>query len=409
MEQILIIGAGASGLTAAIFAARSGCSVCVLEALSRPASKLLSTGNGKCNFSNTKLDFSCYRGNDVDVIKPIIDEFDTQAAIDFMKSIGIASTDRQGYLYPMSGQAASVVDCLIMEARQLGVRIVTECPVKNIIMENNGLVWTAVTEGGSSYRGKRLILAAGSYAGIKKRRYRDGMLLARALKLSMAEPIPALTALIAQQPVKDWAGVRTECSIGLYADGVLMAKDRGEVQLTDYGISGIPAFQVSRYASCALKEKKNVFALLNFMPSMSCEGFISELEDRICLKRENAAQQLIGLFNSKLIPVLLKRAGINEDRQLNKKDISRLAEAVFSFVIKIQDVNPLGQSQVCAGGVLLSEVDLQSMQAKSLPGLYLAGELLDVDGRCGGYNLHWCWASGRLAGLAAARDLKKFQ
>lgn len=407
MEQILVIGAGASGLTAAIFAARAGCKVCILEAAPKPAAKLLATGNGKCNFSNMNLDASCYRGSVSSHAEKMLESFNWRDAVSFMKSIGVLSTDRHGYLYPSSGQASSVVDCLLIEAKQLGVRIFTDCPVKSIISKKDGKYWSAITESGDVYSAKCLIIAAGSYAGIKKRRYKDGILLARSLGLSIEEPLPALSALIAENAPKEWAGVRTEGSLSLYVDGLLAANDCGELQLVDCGISGIPAFQVSRYASCAIKAGKQVTAEINFMPSMNVEELRRELEYRAGLRGRNAQQQLKGMINSKLISIFLDAAGVDSNSPISERDCVELIKAIRKFSLKVSAVNPLAKAQVCAGGVVSSEIDMTTMQAKRMNGLYLAGELLDIDGMCGGYNLHWCWTSGRLAGLAAANSLKR--
>ena len=404
--QVLVIGAGASGLTAAIYAARGGCEVHVLEAQDRPAKKILATGNGKCNYTNEKMELSCYRSASLQQAETVLSQYPTSAAIDYLKELGIRPSARDGYLYPSSGQAASVAECLLMEAKRLHVVIHTDLPVKQIKKLRDG--FEAVTAAGESFVSDALVLAAGSLAGMKAGRLSDPQGFCRTFGLKVQPIVPALTALVQEtDPVgKLWSGVRVQATVTLYLDGKRMSADTGEVQLTDYGISGIPVFQVSRYAAYSLLKKKTTEAVLDFMPSMTEEELLGELRVRARFTERSAQGQLCGLWNSKLVQALCRKARIAIDRPMRPTDCEHLATLAKEYRIRITGTNPISQSQVCAGGADLREINPETMECINVPGLYLTGELLDVDGICGGYNLHWAWATGTLAGKAVASTIK---
>ncbi len=404
--QVLVIGAGASGLTAAIYAARGGCEVHILEAQDRPAKKILATGNGKCNYTNEKMEISCYRSASLQQAEVVLSQYPTSAAIDYLKEIGIRPSIRDGYLYPSSGQAASVAECLLMEAKQLHVVIHTDSLVKQIKKLRDG--FEAVTAAGEHFVSDALILAAGSLAGMKAGKLIDPQTFFRTLGLKVQPVVPALTALVQENdPVgKLWSGVRVQATVTLFSDGKRMSKDTGEVQLTDYGISGIPVFQVSRYAAYSLLKKKKTEVVIDFMPSMTKDELLEELHVRARFTERNAQGQLCGLWNSKLVQALCRKVRIAIDRPMRPTDCEHLAELAKEYQILITGTNPVSQSQVCAGGADLREINPETMECINVPGLYLTGELLDVDGICGGYNLHWAWATGTLAGKAVASAVK---
>lgn len=399
--KVLVIGGGASGLTAAIYAARGGCEVTILEAQDRPAKKILATGNGKCNYTNEKMSLSCYRSFAMGQVEQILSNYPTQSAIAYLRELGICSSVRDGYLYPASGQAASVADCLIMEAKRLGIVIHTNSVVAKIEKKKEFVVTTA---SGEKFESENVILSAGSLAGIKSGKLADPQALCKKIGLKMRPSVPALTALVAQNDStqKLWSGVRVQACVTLFSDGKKMGADTGEVQLTDYGISGIPVFQISRYASYSLLKKKKTEVFIDFMPSMTEKELLSDLYARADFTDRSAQGQLCGLWNSKLAQALCRKAKVAIDRPLRRSDCEHLATLAKNYQVIITGTNPISQSQVCAGGVDLLEIDPETMECINQPGLYLTGELLDADGICGGYNLHWAWATGTAAGKAVA-------
>ncbi|MDF2887351.1 MAG: hypothetical protein K0R23_1736 [Lacrimispora sp.] len=401
-QQIIIIGAGASGLVAGISAAREGASVTIMEHTARPGKKLLSTGNGKCNITNLQFPKGAYRGNQPDFVFPALNAVPVNQTMDFFKDLGIVLTERNGYVYPNSGQATTVLEALLFELEHLGVRIMTECRVKEIKED-----LTVVTDNGK-HRCDRVILAAGSMAAPKTGSDGSGYSLVRKLGHHIIEPLPALVQLRCKEKwYKQAAGVRIDALVTLKIDGKAAASDRGELQITDYGISGIPVFQISRYAARALKEGKQAVAQLDFLPEFSdddLEKLLFARQDRFGYRP--AEDFLHGVLNSKLAKILLKEAGIDRVtwvKEITVQEIKNLIGCIKELKTKIVSTNTFDQAQVCSGGVDTREVDPVTMESRLIRGLYFSGEILDVDGICGGYNLQWAWSSGITAGINAGR------
>ena len=401
-QQIIIIGAGASGLAAGISAAREGASVTIMEHTARPGKKLLSTGNGKCNITNLQFPKDAYRGNQPDFVLPALHTVTVSQTMDFFRELGIVLTERNGYVYPNSGQASTVLEAMLFELEHLGVRIMTECPVKEIKKD-----LTVITDHGKQ-RGDRIILAAGSMAAPKTGSDGSGYSLARKLGHHIIEPLPALVQLRCKEKwYKQAAGVRTDALVTLKIDGKAAASDRGELQITDYGISGIPVFQISRYAARALNEGRKAEAQLDFLPELS----LTELEKLLLTRHRQfgyrpAEEFLHGVLNSKLAKILLKEAAIGREswvKEITEKEIKNLVHCIKELKTIIVSTNTFDQAQVCSGGVDTREVDPVTMESKLIRGLYFSGEILDVDGICGGYNLQWAWSSGITAGSHAGR------
>jgi predicted Rossmann fold flavoprotein len=401
-QQIIIIGAGASGLAAGISAAREGASVTIMEHTARPGKKLLSTGNGKCNITNLQLPKDAYRGNQPDFVFPALHTVTVSQTMDFFRELGIVLTERNGYVYPNSGQASTVLEAMLFELEHLGVRIMTECPVKEIKKD-----LTVITDHGK-HRGDRIILAAGSMAAPKTGSDGNGYSLASKLGHHIIEPLPALVQLRCKEKwYKQAAGVRTDALVTLKIDGRTAASDRGELQITDYGISGIPVFQISRYAARALNDGRKAEAQLDFLPELSP----TDLEKLLLTRHRQfgyrpAEEFLHGVLNSKLAKILLKEAGIGREswvKEITEKEIKNLVDCIKELKTIIVSTNTFDQAQVCSGGVDTREVDPVTMESKLIRGLYFSGEILDVDGICGGYNLQWAWSSGITAGSHAGR------
>lgn len=395
-KRVLVIGAGASGLMASIMACRNGASVTLLEQNERPGRKICATGNGRCNLTNSQMPADAFRGTNPSFVSEILEQFPVSETIRFFTELGIYTINKNGYLYPRSGQASSVVDVLCMEARNLKVKIKTREHVRGIFREKSS--WKILTEGWT-YEADAVILANGSCASNIPGSDGSGYELASSLGHQIIKPLPALTGLKCDScsvqksgsVFSTWAGVRVEGELTLSIKGMPAYKESGELQLTDYGISGIPVFQLSRYAIRALEEGREVYASLNFLPEFSADSLSLFLENR--RKKcpyKTPAEMLTGLFPDKLNKVLSLEPN--------------LEKAIHEFPLKIKSGMDFKQAQVCSGGVDTSEINPITLESLLHPGLYFAGELMDIDGTCGGYNLQWAWSSGAVAGFHAAKE-----
>ncbi len=400
-RHVIIVGGGAAGMTAAIAAARRGAAVTILEHTARVGKKILSTGNGKCNITNLSMPEGAYRGNQPEFALQVIKQVSVEKTLEFFRELGILTTDRNGYVYPNSGQASSVLDALRFELEHLKVTVVCDCQVKEIRKN-----LTVITNTGT-YKGDAVILAAGSKAVPKTGSDGSGYQLAKSLGHTIIKPLPALVQLKCRESwYKQLAGIRLNAEVLLKADGKIISRDQGEVQFTDYGISGIPVFQVSRYAARGLEEGKKIKAVLDFFPDTGNKELLDYLINRQRILGYRTSEEFLnGVLNKKLTTVLLKEAGINfkqNTAQISRKQIERLTELLKGFTTEITGVNGFEQAQICSGGIDTAEIHPETMESKLIKNLYIAGEILDVDGICGGYNLQWAWSSGILAGASAA-------
>lgn len=407
MQNIIVVGAGASGMTAAVTAARAGAKVTILEQNDIAGKKILSTGNGRCNLTNLNLNPTNYRGDSPGFAETALSTFGVQEALDFFAGIGVYTKCRGEYVYPLCDQASAVREAFVMELKHLGVRTVTGCRVEKIAWEK-GNFHLYCNGNQTDYYAPRVILAAGSRASAISGSDGSGYSLARELGHSISPVVPALVQLQAEESFfKKLAGIRTMAEVAICIDGKRRASDTGELQLTDYGISGIPVFQISRYAAKALQENRRVTVRIDFLPQMSKEELLLEILSRKGKWGRRTAQELLNtLFPAKLIPVLLDVSGI--EKTLWAKKVSDERWNAFCgrckmLEVHIKETNSFKKAQVCAGGVRTDEISPYTMESLVQKGLYITGELLDIDGICGGYNLHFAWASGALAGKYAAK------
>lgn len=401
-------------MAAAIWAAKSGADVTILEHMDRVGKKILSTGNGRCNLANRYMDANCYRSEQPDFPLKALKQFGSEDTIRWFSSMGLEVKDRQGYYYPMSDQASAVLDVLRMSLKEYQVQVI--CGFSPVSIQKKGECWQVAglvkdgktgTEKKELIRGDTLILAAGGKAAPATGSDGSGYELAKMLGHTIIRPLPALVQLRCQGSYyKQLSGIRTDAALTLYAEKKAAARERGELQLTDYGLSGIPVFQISRYASRALSEKKKVTVCVDFFPEKTETEMRQMLENRARLFPDRLCEDfLTGLLNKKLAMVLLKLSGIRLTepcKSLTKGQIDALTSQIKQYQALVQSVNPFANAQVCCGGVDTREINPDTMESKIQKGLYLTGELLDVDGICGGYNLQWAWTSGYLAGKAAA-------
>ena len=413
----VVIGGGASGLTAAVFAARSSCRVLVLEQKDKLCKKIYATGNGKCNFTNKDWQASYFRGSDFSLAEPVLRSFSLEDTLAFFKEIGVYPKERNGYYYPASEQAASVAESLVREAKRLGVECLTGVKVSRVYrtQENNRktknigqcggspedfVMFAAETDHGTFY-GKSLVLSTGGKASPVHGSDGSGYPFAKSFGHTVIPPQPAIVQLKAEGKFfKTLAGVRTDGRVILHI-GKEAYSEEGELLFAAYGLSGIPVMQVSRYASVALAKKIPVTAELDLFPALSEDALADEITRRFCVMKDNTAEEaMAGLCNHKLNYVMLQLCGLEPTKRAGsygKKEAVALTEKIKHFTVKITDTNGFEQAQACAGGVPLAELT-ESMESKLVPGLFLTGELADIDGTCGGYNLQWAWSSGAAAG-----------
>ncbi len=406
-RRVIIAGGGASGLVAAIAAARNGATVTIIEQKDRVGKKILSTGNGKCNLTNEFMAPDCFRGDDLSIVPKVLEQFGYEKTLEFFEELGVILKSRQGYIYPISDQASAILDVLRMEVKRLQVEIRLEERIKEIRKTKKNF---SVKTDKNVYTCNAVILATGGKAAPVLGSDGSGYALAKSFGHSISPVVPALVQLVGRgNYFKQISGVRTNAAVELYVDGERKASDTGELQLTNYGISGIPVFQISRYAAKALYEKKAVTVRLNFLPSMTETEFKEFVSKRKLAHGYKTAEEFfVGMLHKKLAVMLLKSANIPLSIAANDildEKWEKLLDFIQHFPVEIEGTNSFEQAQVCAGGVRTNEINADTMESLYEKDLYLTGELLDIDGICGGYNLQWAWATGCIAGEHAARGM----
>ena len=396
--DLLIIGGGAAGMMAAITAAETGKKVIIIEKMNRLGKKILATGNGRCNFTNSYLDEDCYRSSKKSFPFTAVEQFGSQDAIAFFEQLGIAVVDRDGYYYPRSNQASTVADGLIYKIKSLHIPVVLECKI-NRIEKKKGYFTIASRK--KEFTGRNLLIAAGGKAQEKLGSDGSGFLLAKSCRHTLIEPFPALTALIIKKhPLKEASGVRCRCKVTAVINGQSSKAEEGELQITSYGVSGVLIFQLSRFIIDGIRKGKRSAICIDFLPEQKEKSqFFTTMKE--CASYKTAQQWLEGYFPTKLADALLAYAGVDSNKNvgnLSKKEREQIWRQIKECSMSIDGWKDFDFAQVTAGGVSVAEVSPYTMESELIPGLYFAGEILDVDGTCGGYNLQWAWTSGYLAG-----------
>ena len=387
---------------AAITAARSGAGVTVYEKNDRVGKKILQTGNGKCNYTNEDMSAEkFYSSTDNGLIEKVISEFDEKRVISFFEELGIVPRKRNGGIYPYPETATAVLDVLRMEVGRLGVRLRESNDISDIKIKD-GVFYIS----GEKY--ERVIISTGGKSAPKTGSDGEGYRIAKKFGHKIIKPLPALTQLKSDMKLfKSITGVRAEASLSLYIDGKYVRTSHGELQLVDYGLSGICSFELSSIAVRTLDKGQKCEVIINFFEDYPKDRLIEMMKNRISLHGERTAEQLLtGLFNKKLAVIFLKQSSIDLNMRADKitdKGLKSLAESVTAFRVPVTAVGDFNKSQVTCGGISLSELK-GNLESKKIKGLFFAGEILDVDGICGGYNLQWAWSSGYCTGKAAAVD-----
>ncbi|MBR3954344.1 MAG: aminoacetone oxidase family FAD-binding enzyme [Clostridia bacterium] len=405
-KQIAVIGGGAAGLCAAIEAARTAngqAEITVFEALGRCGKKILATGNGRCNLANTDTDLSHYHG-DVSAVEDVFAHYSLQSALDFFKELGLfMRADAAGRIYPLSNQASAVLDALRFELDRLQIQVKTEQKITDIKKHNGKWLLNG------TFAADFVVLACGGKAAPVHGSDGTGYVLAKQLCVQVEQPLPALTALVVDQFTKALKGIRAEGSITVKCAGKVLAFSAGEIQYTDYGLSGIPAMQVSGAVSRYLSknEKSPCQVIVDRAPSVSAEELTAFIE-RAKKERPNLLCEdlLTGIMPKRLGVTVLTECSLQPQKPLtamNTGVIPTLVAAIKNKKYKINSVCGFADAQVTAGGIPACEINTQTMELRKADGVFVCGELVNVDGDCGGYNLLWAWNSGRMAGANAAK------
>ena len=401
MSRVAIIGAGASGLVCAIEAARKANHVTVFEKNSKVGRKILATGNGRCNISNENITLSRYHGEAPHAAKEALRRFDTSAGKAYFRALGLEMREgEEGRLYPMSHQASSVVDMLLHEARSLGVHFVLECEVLQI--EKKGTEFVVHTKE-QKHSFDACVIATGSVAMPTLGSSGSGYGFAKALGHNVIEPYPSLVQFISNEPhLKEASGVKMDAGVELYIDNQKRQSVQGDLLFTAYGLSGSAILDVSRAASKAFVEGERVHVVLDLLPTLSREALTSLLQKRMSIAKEKSLSLwLEGIIPKKLAHFIIqntKLGHIKEASMLGAKEIKKIVFALKALRVDICATKGFESAEVCAGGVDVRELDAKNLMSQKMKNLYFCGEVLDIDGDCGGFNLHFAWASGYLVG-----------
>lgn len=399
MKNVVIIGGGASGLAAAIYAKKNGNSVTILERNNCVCKKILLTGNGRCNYFNSNQSLQHYHSNDDSLIKNIITEENLKEVLSFFDELGIVPRIKNGYYYPYSNQSLSMKQVLLSKINELGINVIYNYLVTDIKKENNKFIIN------NDITCDVLILSTGSRAYPKTGSDGIGYDIAKSFNHSILKVMPALVQLKSNDKyLKELKGIRCDAKVSIYDGDKFLNSEEGELQLTDYGISGICVFDLSYLAIKLLNENKDVHALINFIPFIKTKDeLIKYLDDRgKKLENKKMDEFFDGLLNYKLANVILEKSNINTMsyyKDLSKNEKNSLVSNISEYNFKITSSNSFDSSQVCQGGIPISEVNLSTMESKKEKNLYITGELLDINGDCGGYNLTFAFITGLKAGM----------
>ena len=410
-NKVIIVGGGSSGMMAAITAKRNGADVTILERNDRVGKKLLATGNGRCNYTNTTINYNNflenYHGDNPKFVYSALYNFDIYQTIDFFEVLGITPRVEDNKVYPNSLQASSVLDVLRYEIENLGIELITEAYVIEIKKKKS---FNIKLKDGRNFTSDKVILATGGMAMPASGSDGNGYSLAKSFGHNLIDILPGLVQLKLEGNIfKQIKGIKFPGIAGLYLNDKLIMEDRGDILFTDYGISGPPILQISRRALDYLRKNEDIRLRVSIITNRTKDELVKYLKMRFELMQKKTIQEgLIGLINKRLIIPILKEVNVDKDKNvlnLSREELDRLANILTSWEFKIIDSNGWGQAQITAGGIDTKDINDKTMESKLVKGLYIIGELLDVDGDCGGFNLQWAWSSGYVAGYDAATSI----
>lgn len=392
-SRVLIIGGGAAGLSAAIVAARRGANVTVLEADARVGKKILVSGNGRCNLTNLSTSPVAY--NHPDFVEPILSSHPCETIRTFFETMGLlTAADPEGRVYPSTNAAGSVLDVMRLECAYLGIEVRCDFKVERLSKGAGSDGFEVCSHNGETIRSSVVVVATGG-----------GRLLAH-MGHDVVDPVPVLGPVKTDTaPIRGLSGVRVRCSATLFAGvnddgsgGHAVLTEHGELLFRDYGVSGIMIFDLSRHLErdCAIS--------IDLFPDVACSELETMLATRCAtLPWRTADTYFAGMLHDRVARAVLRTADISSGTPVEELPQSRLASLLKDFRVRVTGVCDASQAQVTRGGASVSQFEPDTMASRLVDGLYAAGEVLDIDGRSGGFNLHWAWASGIVAGEAAAR------
>ena len=400
MKNIFVIGGGASGITAAIHAKNANTNVTIIDRQSDLGKKILVTGNGKCNYFNEDMNKSHYHSSS-NYDFSIINETNINKVKSFFNTLGVVPYIKNGYYYPHSNQAISILNTLNKELRIRNINVITDEIVKSIEYKNN--IFNIKTNL-NNYECDKVIFTTGSKAYYKFDN--NSYEILSNLGHTIIPVLPALVQIKCNDKIfKEIKGVRTNAKLSLYENNELVKESTGELQITDYGLSGICAMQLSSLIAIGLNKKYEEEIKINFVSDLF--NTKEELKEYLLSKKEldrTIQEHLDNLMNYKLTNMFIEYTGITgyeTIEELSGKELDKLCSLITNMSFKVTGTNDYQEAQICSGGVSLDEVDMNTLESKLIPNLYFAGEVLDVDGECGGYNLGFAWISGIISGESA--------
>lgn len=401
-NNIIIIGGGASGMLAGCIAASNGADVTILERNSRIGKKILVTGNGRCNYTNSLANITDY--NNPDFVSYGLSVFNPARTMDYFLKLGIVpKIENEGKAYPLSEQASSIIDVFLYEMNRLNINVVTDALAVKIIRTKNG--FSVYLEDGRVYDSDKVIIATGGKAMPKTGSDGQGYDLAKSLGHHINPAFPALVKLKLDSPhLKHLEGIKMPCKVELVYQDKTIQEEYGDVLFGNYGISGPTILQLSRRAMEICNNNQKAYIKLVLVTAISKK----EVENRFVLSKDKPVDlSLVGLINKRYISAILKEANIQKQnvlvKELSSKQLDKLINLLFDWRFLVTGSKSFHDAQVTAGGIMVNEINPETMESKLVNGLYFTGEVMDIDGRCGGYNLQWAWSSGYLAGINASK------
>jgi len=401
--KVIVVGGGAAGITAAISAKDSGFDVSIIERNDRIGKKILITGNGRCNITNENINETRYHSQNNGFFEYALNKFNKDNTIDFFNMLGLPLTTLEtGKMYPMSLQASSVLDILRLALEDRNIPIYTNTKIVKIEKTNN--TFKIYDSNNEIYECDKVILACGGKSAPKTGSDGLGFKLGISMGHSIIKPLPAIVQLkLAYTNLRALSGIRFDANAKIFIDDKLQRADFGEVLFTDYGISGPAILQLSRIASDGIEANKNITLQIDILPNIEEDKLQEFFENHWGMfYYRSVFDSLVGIIHKKIITVLLKEANVSNIHKqccdLSWEEKSNILRLLKKWNFVVTGTNSFENSQVTAGGIDTREVDPKTLQSKIVPSLYFCGEILDVDGDCGGFNLQWAWSSGFLAG-----------